>query len=126
MDYASGGSLFDYVKPRKRLKESVGRWFFQQLVFAVDYCHRKVRASVGFYLLEGRQGGGGGRGILKTTKALQCELRLKPTHQHIEHITPQLTGRGEPGHQAGQPAAAAGAGAGAAPAQSVRLWVSGS
>jgi hypothetical protein len=43
MDYASGGSLFDYVQARKRLKESVARWFFQQLVFACDYCHRKVR-----------------------------------------------------------------------------------
>ncbi|KIY95581.1 Serine/threonine-protein kinase SRK2G [Monoraphidium neglectum] len=41
MDYASGGSLFDYVQARKRLKESVARWFFQQLVFACDYCHRK-------------------------------------------------------------------------------------
>jgi serine/threonine-protein kinase SRK2 len=37
MDYASGGSLFDYVKARKRLREVVARWFFQQLVFAVDY-----------------------------------------------------------------------------------------
>jgi serine/threonine protein kinase len=43
MDYASGGSLFDYVQARKRLKESVARWFFQQLVFAMDYCHRKAR-----------------------------------------------------------------------------------
>lgn len=42
MDYASGGSLFEYVQQRKRLRESVARWFFQQLVFAVDYCHRKV------------------------------------------------------------------------------------
>ncbi|GBF95924.1 Ser Thr kinase [Raphidocelis subcapitata] len=41
MDYASGGALFDYVKTRKRLREPVARWFFQQLMFAVDYCHRK-------------------------------------------------------------------------------------
>ena len=45
MDYASGGCLFDYVKERKRLKEPVARWFFQQLVFAVDYCHRKGVAN---------------------------------------------------------------------------------
>lgn len=45
MDYASGGSLFEYVKERKRLKEAVARWFFQQLVFAIDYSHRKVRAG---------------------------------------------------------------------------------
>jgi serine/threonine-protein kinase SRK2 len=42
MDYASGGSLLEYVQQRKRLREPVARWFFQQLVLAVDYCHRKV------------------------------------------------------------------------------------
>lgn len=44
MDYASGGSLFSYVQQRQRLKEPLARWFFQQLLLAVDYCHRKVRA----------------------------------------------------------------------------------
>ena len=46
MDYASGGSLLEYVQQRKRLREPVARWFFQQLVLAVDYCHRKVRARI--------------------------------------------------------------------------------
>jgi serine/threonine protein kinase len=41
MDYASGGSLLEYVQARKRLREPVARWFFQQLVLAMDYCHRK-------------------------------------------------------------------------------------
>lgn len=42
MDYASGGSLFSYLQQRQRLKEPLARWFFQQLLLAVDYCHKKV------------------------------------------------------------------------------------
>ncbi|GBF93316.1 sulfur stress regulator [Raphidocelis subcapitata] len=41
MDYASGGSLFTYVQQRQRLREPLARWFFQQLLLAVDYCHKK-------------------------------------------------------------------------------------
>jgi serine/threonine protein kinase len=42
MDYASGGSLLELVQRRRRLREPLARWFFQQLVIGVDYCHRKV------------------------------------------------------------------------------------
>lgn len=42
MDYANGGSLFHFVQQRGRLREPMARWFFQQLVLAVDYCHKKV------------------------------------------------------------------------------------
>uniref|UniRef100_A0A383W2H5 Protein kinase domain-containing protein n=1 Tax=Tetradesmus obliquus TaxID=3088 RepID=A0A383W2H5_TETOB len=45
MEYASGGSLFQYVQRQGRLKEAVARWFFQQLVVGVDYCHRKGVAN---------------------------------------------------------------------------------
>ncbi|WIA16599.1 hypothetical protein OEZ85_013266 [Tetradesmus obliquus] len=45
MDYASGGSLFGYVQSRNRLREPLARWFFQQLILAVDYCHRKGVAN---------------------------------------------------------------------------------
>ncbi|GMH39462.1 hypothetical protein BSKO_07360 [Bryopsis sp. KO-2023] len=41
MEFADGGNLFDYVKQRRRLEETLARWFFQQLILAVDYCHRK-------------------------------------------------------------------------------------
>lgn len=41
MEYANGGNLFNYVRERRQLDESLGRWFFQQLMVAVDYCHRK-------------------------------------------------------------------------------------
>jgi serine/threonine-protein kinase SRK2 len=37
MDYAPGGTLLDYVQQRKRLREPLARWFFQQLIIAVDY-----------------------------------------------------------------------------------------
>ena len=43
MDYASGGSLFNYVRQRGRLQEPFARWCFQQLILGLDYCHRKAR-----------------------------------------------------------------------------------
>jgi serine/threonine protein kinase len=44
MEYANGGTLFDHVRALKCLKESQARWFFQQLVLAVEFCHRKGTA----------------------------------------------------------------------------------
>eukprot|EP01025_Chloroclados_australasicus_P068754 TRINITY_DN9580_c0_g1_i1.p1 TRINITY_DN9580_c0_g1~~TRINITY_DN9580_c0_g1_i1.p1 ORF type:complete len:355 (+),score=52.61 TRINITY_DN9580_c0_g1_i1:148-1212(+) len=44
MEYASAGDMFHYVvsrMPHRRLPESEARQFFQQLVLAVDFCHRK-------------------------------------------------------------------------------------
>ncbi len=37
----AGGNLFSYVQSAIRLKEPAARWFFQQLVIGLDYCHRK-------------------------------------------------------------------------------------
>ncbi len=65
MEYAAGGDMFDYVVVRqKRLRsEQHARWFFQQLVVALDYCHRKVRGGLlGSPLL-----GSGGRGAVSQT-----------------------------------------------------------
>lgn len=45
MEFADGCSLFDMVKRFKRLNESMARWIFQQLIIAVDYCHRKGVSS---------------------------------------------------------------------------------
>ncbi|EFN59818.1 hypothetical protein CHLNCDRAFT_33664 [Chlorella variabilis] len=39
MEYAAGGNLFHYVKSRKGLSEHDARWFFQQLIIALAYCH---------------------------------------------------------------------------------------
>lgn len=41
MEYAAGGDLFDFVLRRGGLKEHEARWFFQQLIIAVDFVHKK-------------------------------------------------------------------------------------
>ncbi|KAJ1653588.1 Protein kinase [Dispira simplex] len=39
MEYA-GGELFNYIVERGRMNENEARRFFQQIISAVDYCHR--------------------------------------------------------------------------------------
>ncbi|KXZ50290.1 hypothetical protein GPECTOR_17g929 [Gonium pectorale] len=41
MEYADRGDLFRYIQARPRLPEGDARWFFQQLILALDYCHRR-------------------------------------------------------------------------------------
>eukprot|EP00210_Caulerpa_lentillifera_P009178 g8750.t1 len=41
LNYASGGALFDVLCARERLDERHARWFFQQLILAVDYAHAR-------------------------------------------------------------------------------------
>ena len=45
MEYASGGELFEFVKRSNRLSEDAARFFFQQLISGVDYCHQQVWAG---------------------------------------------------------------------------------
>ena len=45
MEYAAGGDMFQYVKQRGGLEEAEARWFFQQLIIGMDYCHKMVRFS---------------------------------------------------------------------------------
>ena len=45
MEYAAGGDMFEYVVRKGGLRESEARWFFQQLIVAVDYIHRMVRGG---------------------------------------------------------------------------------
>ncbi len=52
MEYAAGGDLFRYVSARRGLPEDEARWFFQQLMVAVDYCHRMVRSQAGAIVLQ--------------------------------------------------------------------------
>jgi serine/threonine-protein kinase HSL1 (negative regulator of Swe1 kinase) len=40
MEYVPGGELFDYLVKRGRLPESEALHYFQQIIHAVDYCHR--------------------------------------------------------------------------------------
>ncbi len=40
MEYVPGGELFDYLVQRGRLPLSEALHYFQQIIHAVDYCHR--------------------------------------------------------------------------------------
>lgn len=40
MEYVPGGELFDYLVKRGRLPELEALQYFQQIIHAVDYCHR--------------------------------------------------------------------------------------
>lgn len=42
MEYATDGDMFQLVARRRGLLEKDARWFFQQLIIAVDYCHKMV------------------------------------------------------------------------------------
>jgi len=42
MEYAAGGDFADFVRARGGLEEPKARWFFQQLICAVDYMHHKA------------------------------------------------------------------------------------
>ena len=45
MEYATDGDMFQLVVRQRGLLEGDARWHFQQLIVAVDYCHRMVRRS---------------------------------------------------------------------------------
>jgi len=40
LEYADKGDLFSYVRKRGRLQEDTARWFFQQIILAIDFCHK--------------------------------------------------------------------------------------
>ena len=46
MEYAAGGDLFQLVGRAGGLREEDAKWYFQQLIVAIDYCHRMVCASL--------------------------------------------------------------------------------
>ncbi len=43
MEYAAGGDMYHRVVRCRGLPEDDARWYFQQLVIAIDYCHRMAR-----------------------------------------------------------------------------------
>jgi serine/threonine-protein kinase SRK2 len=45
MDYVEGGDLFSHIskQPSGCLTEADARWFYQQFIVAMDYCHSMVR-----------------------------------------------------------------------------------
>uniref|UniRef100_A0A8C2CII8 Acetyl-CoA carboxylase kinase n=1 Tax=Cyprinus carpio TaxID=7962 RepID=A0A8C2CII8_CYPCA len=42
MEYVSGGELFDYICKHGRVEDTEVRRLFQQIISAVDYCHRHM------------------------------------------------------------------------------------
>ncbi len=42
MEYAAGGDMFQHVTHKRGLSEDEARWFFQQLILGLDYCHKMV------------------------------------------------------------------------------------
>ena len=42
MEYAAGGELFDKIAAAGQFNEDVARYFFQQLISGVAWCHSKV------------------------------------------------------------------------------------
>jgi hypothetical protein len=52
MEYAAGGDMFQLVVRQRGLPEADARWYFQQLIIAIDYCHRMVRLLCNASLLQ--------------------------------------------------------------------------
>lgn len=46
MEFATGGDMFQLVVANRGLPEQDARWYFQQLIIAVDYCHRMVQFAL--------------------------------------------------------------------------------
>jgi serine/threonine-protein kinase SRK2 len=42
LEYAAGGDLAGHIPVGTGLPESEARWIFQQVLFALHYCHRMV------------------------------------------------------------------------------------
>ncbi len=47
MEYAAGGELFDRIVKAGRFSEDEARYFFQQLISGVEYCHSEARPRRG-------------------------------------------------------------------------------
>lgn len=41
MELCGGGDLLNYVRKRRRLKEDLAKYFFKQIIEALNYIHKK-------------------------------------------------------------------------------------
>lgn len=46
LEFAAGGERFDAVAEAGKLAETEARYFYQQLVLGLEYCHRRVPTSI--------------------------------------------------------------------------------
>ena len=46
MEFAAGGELFDRIVKAGRFSEDEARFFFQQLISGVEYCHSEARTEL--------------------------------------------------------------------------------
>ena len=46
LEYAAGGELFDTVARAGKLPEIEARYFFQQLILGLEYCHNRVGGTL--------------------------------------------------------------------------------
>ncbi len=51
MEFVPGGNLYQRLREVRTIPEPEARWFFQQLIIAVEYTHRLVSTLPTFYLL---------------------------------------------------------------------------
>jgi len=56
MEYAAGGELFERIVKAGRFSEDEARYYFQQLVNGVEYCHQSVNSPCMFSLTWAPQG----------------------------------------------------------------------
>ena len=52
MEYAAGGELFDRIVKAGRFSEDEARFFFQQLISGVGYCHGEVSSWTGSFAIQ--------------------------------------------------------------------------
>jgi len=67
MEYAPGGDLFKVVSHLRGLSEDNARWFFQQIILAIDYCHRMGVANRDIKVSQGRARAGRCVGFTRRT-----------------------------------------------------------
>ena len=109
MEYAAGGDMFQHVTNKRGLSEDEARWFFQQLILGLDYCHKMVC--------------GPGHICLRMSR-ISC---MPTPAERLSMLGPiwdgsclLCAGCREPGHQAGEHAAGRQP---SAAAEDLRLWL---